>query len=118
MKTLEASDSLLLLIDWQTRLLPALPYGPRALARACLLARGAGLLSIPVLITEHCADKLGATDSDLIAAATGAQILPKTAFSACADDGLEAALAGKKYMSAKVVVPERIISAAASRVPS
>lgn len=92
MPRLRAEHSLLLMIDWQARLLPALPYGQEALKVSCRLAKGAGLMTVPVLVTEHCADKLGTTNSALLDALTDPAILPKASFSALGDAGLREAL--------------------------
>ena len=93
MNKLDVNRSLLLLIDWQSRLLPALRQGAQALERSCRLASAAKLLTVPVLVTEHCADKLGTTDEALLSAAAQPQILHKASFSAFNDGGLREALA-------------------------
>lgn len=56
---LMARRSLLLLIDFQARLMPVLSGGVEALNTAVWLARIAEALEIPVWLTEHCAEKLG-----------------------------------------------------------
>lgn len=50
---LDASHSLLLLVDFQSRLMPAIEDGSAVLAAAERLARAARLLEIPVLATEE-----------------------------------------------------------------
>ncbi|MDO6460249.1 isochorismatase family protein [Granulosicoccaceae sp. 1_MG-2023] len=83
MHTLQAQQSLLLLIDWQSRLLPALPHGQAALQRSVLLGKGAALYDVPVLVTEHCADKIGGTDPGLLESLSAPHMIHKTHFSAC-----------------------------------
>ncbi|WP_233266352.1 isochorismatase family protein [Cobetia sp. L2A1] len=56
---LMARRSLLLLIDFQTRLMPVLSGGTEAINSAIWLGGIAETLEIPVWLTEHCPDKLG-----------------------------------------------------------
>jgi nicotinamidase-related amidase len=58
---LRREDALLLVVDVQERLLPAM-FEAERLARQCtLLARAAQQLAIPVVATEQYPEKLGAT---------------------------------------------------------
>lgn len=59
---LDVSDSQLVLVDYQVRLLPAIHEGPQVLANALRLARMARLLRVPVWGTEQNPDKLGTND--------------------------------------------------------
>ena len=61
MPTLSTHDSMILLVDMQSALLPAIHDNERVLASAERLLRAAQLLGVPVVATEHCADKIGAT---------------------------------------------------------
>lgn len=65
MPMLTADDSVLLVVDMQGRLLPAIADHAALLHRAVTLSRAARLLEVPVLATEHWADKLGPTDPAL-----------------------------------------------------
>ena len=65
MSTLRAHESCVLVIDMQTGLLPAIADHGTVLARARLLAHAAGLLGVPVLGTEHWADKIGPTEESM-----------------------------------------------------
>jgi len=56
---LEASDSQLVLVDYQERLMPAMAGGADAVARAVFLAKLARLLEVPVWGTEQNPAKLG-----------------------------------------------------------
>ncbi|MCO7234070.1 MULTISPECIES: isochorismatase family protein [unclassified Cobetia] len=58
---LVARRSLLLLIDFQARLMPVLNGGTEAINSAIWLGGIAQALEIPVWLTEHCPDKLGAS---------------------------------------------------------
>lgn len=90
---LKAARSQVLAIDMQARLLPAMHGADALLRQAGMLLRAATRLGVPVAISEHCAEKIGATHADVLAAAPGAALLPKRAFSCMADAGLAAHLA-------------------------
>lgn len=62
---LEVTDSQLVLVDYQARLMPALPEGPQVLANALRLARMAQALEVPVWGTEQNPDKLGSNAPEL-----------------------------------------------------
>ncbi len=73
---IKASESCLLLVDVQSRLLPAM-YDPDGLVRNCrILLQSARRLQIPILASEHNPDGIGATDdavADLIPAGSVAE---------------------------------------------
>lgn len=58
-RAIDPATSVLLLIDFQARLMPAIADGEAAVANAVRLARAAHLLSIPVLGTEQNPSGLG-----------------------------------------------------------
>lgn len=62
---LEASDSQLVLVDYQERLMAALPEREAVLANARRLAQAARLLGVPVWGTEQNPDRLGQNDPAL-----------------------------------------------------
>ncbi len=80
---LDSEDSQLVLVDYQSRLLPALADGPQALANALRLGQMARLLGVPVWGTEQNPDKLGQNAAELRALCD--RTLAKMHFSACAD---------------------------------
>ncbi len=86
---LEVESSQLVLVDFQSRLMPALLDAPAALANAVRLARLAALLQVPVIATEQYPSGLGATVPELKAAvdAAGGRVLSKMQFSAV-EEGL------------------------------
>jgi len=86
MDRLCADNSVLLVVDMQTRLLPAIHDSARLLARAEALIRAALLLEVPVLATEHCADKIGPTEPAL--ARLVQRTIPKTHFDAAREPGM------------------------------
>jgi nicotinamidase-related amidase len=82
---LDLSDSQLVLVDYQERLMPAIADGEQVLANAQRLAKAARLLDVPVWGTEQSPEKLGANDPALRALCQ--RTLAKNSFSAV-DDGL------------------------------
>ena len=84
---LDADDSQLVLVDYQTRLMPVISENERVIANAVRLARMAHVLQVPVWGTEQTPDKLGANVDAVRAAmeAAGGRTLAKTHFSAVAD---------------------------------
>ena len=83
---LDAADSQLVLVDYQTRLMPAIFEGPLVLANAVRLARMAQLLDVPLRATEQNPAKLGANmpELDALIAQSGGRTLAKMSFGACA----------------------------------
>ena len=81
---------MLLLIDLQQRLMPAIHGNETVVARAVRLAEAARLLDVPVFATEQNPAGLGPTVAPL--AAYPQAVLPKTTFSAVADPGISALL--------------------------
>lgn len=78
--------SALLIVDLQPRLLPAIHEGEAVVVEAIWLARLAGRLAVPTVISEQYPRGLGHTDPRVIAAAPGARVVEKVHFS-CADGG-------------------------------
>jgi nicotinamidase-related amidase len=82
---LDASESQLVLVDYQERLMPAIADGAAVLANARRLAQIAQLLEVPVWGTEQNPSRLGANDAALRALCQ--RTLAKMHFSA-AEEGL------------------------------
>jgi nicotinamidase-related amidase len=82
---LTAEGAVLLLIDLQQRLMPAICDNETVVARAVRLAEAARLLDVPVIATEQYPAGLGPTVAPL--AAYPSAVLAKTAFSATNDPG-------------------------------
>ena len=87
---LTAETAVVLLIDLQERLVPALHDGETVVARAGRLAEAARLLDVPIRATEQYPAGLGPTVPPL--AGYPQEVLTKTAFSAVADPGFHALL--------------------------
>ena len=82
---IETQHSQLVLIDLQTRLVPAMFEGAAVLANALRLAKAAQLLRVPTSVTEQYPEGLGSTVPVL--AEWARDPLQKLSFSAC-DEGL------------------------------
>jgi nicotinamidase-related amidase len=78
---LDRDTSALLVIDFQSRLMPAIAEGAAVVANARRLIDGAELLGVPVLFTEQNADGLGPTLPELRSATAG--LFHKMTFDAC-----------------------------------
>ena len=92
MRTLDPAQSLLLVIDVQARLMPALPDGAAMLRETRRLLDAAALLAVPALVTEQNARGLGSSHPDLHATAP----FPKMHFDACREPGFLAALGHRR----------------------
>jgi nicotinamidase-related amidase len=64
---LDANDCQLVLVDYQTKLMPAMAGSAEVLANAARLAKAAQLLRLPVFITQQYTQGLGATSDELSA---------------------------------------------------
>ena len=64
--SLRVDRSALLVVDVQTRLLPAMADAEQVVARSLRLATAAKRLSVPVLVTEQVPEKLGPTAPELL----------------------------------------------------
>ena len=82
---LDASESQLVLVDYQERLMPAIFEGPAVLANALRLAKISQLMEVPVWGTEQNPSRLGGNDAALRALCQNT--LAKMHFSA-AEEGL------------------------------
>jgi nicotinamidase-related amidase len=65
MLTIDRERSLLLVVDFQSKLMPAIHEGARAVANAKRLIEAAKLLEVPTFFTEQNAKGLGSTVSEL-----------------------------------------------------
>lgn len=89
---LDAQECQLVLVDYQTRLLPVLFEGALVVANAVRLARMAQAMGVPAWCTEQSPAKLGESAPELraVLAACGGKTLAKMSFSACAQGLVEA----------------------------
>ncbi|MEO0391693.1 MAG: isochorismatase family protein [Pseudomonadota bacterium] len=87
---LKPTRSVVLLIDFQIKLMPAIDQASAVMTQALKLARMARVLDIPVLSTEHCGDRIGGLEPDM--AAVSDQVIHKHHFDACQADTLITAI--------------------------
>ncbi len=85
MLTIDRRTSLLLIVDFQSRLMPAIEGGPAVVANARRLSEAARMFDVPVLVTEQNAGGLGPTVPELVSAHT--EIAHKMTFDACRSAG-------------------------------
>ena len=85
MPLLEARRSLLLLVDFQARLMPVIDGGEEAVRQAARLLQVARMLEVPRLFTEQNPAGLGTTVAALPVADD--PVFHKFAFGACGEDG-------------------------------
>ena len=88
---LDAEDSQLVLVDYQTLLMPAIFESALVLANAVRLARMARIMEVPVWGTAENPQKLGQNDPEVQAAidSAGGKTLAKMHFNAAADGLVE-----------------------------
>ena len=85
MLTIDPGKSLLLIIDFQARLMPAIHEGEAAVCNARRLLDAAGLMGIPSLFTEQNPKGLGRTVEDLPVPRD--RLVEKQFFDACHEEG-------------------------------
>lgn len=85
-------DCLVLLVDLQARLMPALDNRDALLQRVLTLVRGARALGLPILLTEHCPAALGSTLPTLQVELGDSTPFRKTSFSCCDEPGFTSLL--------------------------
>jgi len=95
MPLLDRSRSLLLVIDFQERLMPVIDEGQAAVSNAARLIKGARLLDVPILRTEQNPRGLGPTLPEL---AGNEPVIEKMSFDACPAPGFEEALSGREQI--------------------
>ena len=79
----DASSSMLILVDLQARLMPAIHDGKNVVDRAMLLANAAKLLDVPIIATEQSPASLGHNVDQLQALCD--KTVAKSHFNACAE---------------------------------
>ncbi len=85
---------LVMIVDAQARLMPAIDGGAEVLAALDRLVRAADLLGVSMRATEHCADAIGPTVPALRDRLGTGRILAKRSFDATREPGLADTLAG------------------------
>ena len=95
MPLLSAGNAMLVIIDFQARLMPAIHAGDKALLNAGRLVEAARLLDISVILTEQNPRGLGATVPELAGAGP---VVTKMSFDACAEPAFLNAVAGDREL--------------------
>jgi nicotinamidase-related amidase len=94
MTLLRPERSIVLAVDLQEKLLPAIADSERVVANALLVLRLAAVLDIPVVLTTQYRKGLGEIVAEVRDAAAGSEPLDKTSFGCFLDDGFVRRLAG------------------------
>lgn len=90
-RVLDRERAALVVVDVQEAFRPVVEGFDAVVHEAGVLARGAAILGMPVLVTEQYPRGLGETVPELVQALGDAQRLPKTVFSAAAAEGFSLA---------------------------
>jgi nicotinamidase-related amidase len=94
-RLLDARTTALVLVDLQEAFRPVIDGFDAVVARTAILAKGAGLLGIPTLVTEQVPQKLGDTIAEIKSVLPpGVTAREKTAFSCCGADSFVNELKG------------------------
>jgi nicotinamidase-related amidase len=89
MSLIDPSRSLLLVVDFQARLMPVIDQAEAAVRNAARLVEAARTLAVPIVVTEQNARGLGATVAPLAGAGV---VVDKMSFGSCGAPGFAAAL--------------------------
>lgn len=84
--TLNKEEAVLMIIDIQERLTPAMKYGQKVVGNTSVLVSIAKALDIPIIVTEQYPKGLGNTVEELNKKLDGVSIYSKMKFSSCTDD--------------------------------
>ncbi len=93
---LKRDDTLLLLLDVQTRLLPAIFEAPRVERNCAIVSRAARILGLPIIVTEQNPTRIGGTVETVAAAISDFEPIPKMRFSAWPDAQTQIEASGRK----------------------
>lgn len=99
--TLNKEEAVLLIIDIQERLTPAMEYGPKVIDNTAVLASVANALGVPIIVTEQYPKGLGKTVEELSDKLEGASFFSKMKFSSCTEEVVDEL---KKLGRKKVII--------------
>jgi len=89
-----ADDAVLVMVDMQQKLLPAMPDREAVAGRCARLLDGAAALGVKIIVTEQYPQGLGATDPELLRRLPeGTPVIAKTSFSVFGEGAFRAELA-------------------------
>ncbi len=86
---LRRDETVLIVVDVQQKLVPAMFEAERVVRNVALLARAAKLLQIPTIVTEQNPQKLGETVESLHRVLDVFAPIPKMCFSACVEETMQ-----------------------------
>lgn len=98
---LNRDEAILLIIDIQEKLVPAISQGQMVIKNTNLLIKAASIMDIPIVVTEQYPKGLGSTVPEIRENIEGAHKCDKLTFSACTQDVMESL---KKTGRKKVIV--------------
>jgi nicotinamidase-related amidase len=82
---LRSEQSFLLVVDVQAQLAPRVTGAEQVIAKCVALMKAARLLKLPVRVTEHCADRIGHSVTQIADLTQQGELLSKTHF-CCTDE--------------------------------
>lgn len=86
MQRLKMEETVLMVIDVQERLTPAIHESQQVVKGCAILVNAAQLLHIPVIVTEQYPEKLGATVADITGVLNEYHPIAKKQFSSCTEE--------------------------------
>lgn len=99
--TLHREDALLLIIDIQERLAPAVRNKKEVIKNTNILVETSKTLNLPIVVTEQYPKGLGPTVEEIKENLGDAQIFDKILFNACTDDVMKAI---ETYSKRKIII--------------
>ncbi|QPT39254.1 Isochorismatase family [Oligella ureolytica] len=82
---IHSEKSALLIVDVQDSLIPHIDKSEHMVEKVIWLCKLAQRLELPMIVSEHCVDKIGGTNQAVMEMASGAQVFQKRSFSAVRD---------------------------------
>lgn len=93
---LDHTTSLLIVVDFQEKLLPALDGGEAAISNGVRLLKAARRLDVPIVVTEQYPEGLGHSDPRILSHVEPEAVHEKTCFNSSVEEGPEEAVARMK----------------------
>ena len=118
---IRSKDSVLVVIDMQERLVPAMQAPARTLKNARLLLTAAAACDVPAILTEQYPQGLGSTVPEIARAAGASPVIEKLHFSCMEDEGFKSAFTGMQRRQAVLAGMEAhicVVQTAASLIES
>lgn len=84
--TLKQEETVLMIIDIQERLVPAMPNGQKVMQNTNIIISISNKLNVPIIVTEQYPRGLGKTVSEVSDYFEGVSVYEKITFSGCTDE--------------------------------